>query len=229
MYFGISYIDTSYINKLAENMYKSVLNQQRSVQASIFSSFSSYNGGYNHYSPASVSAYSYSQTWDDILASLTKVTKSVQKTVSGAAKTAYGTVSNFGNSMVSKARSFLGYNEANGSYKLFTNGRTEAWCADFVSYIARQCGMKNFNFRSVQQIVDWGRNNNRFSSTPKVGDAIIFKGWDAKRGTYASHTGIVTKVANGRVYTIEGNTSDKVAERSYALNDSKITGYVTIA
>ena len=141
----------------------------------------------------------------------------------------YSSISNFGSSMISKAKSYLGYNEANGSYKLFTNGRVEAWCADFVSYCARQCGVKDFNFRSVQQILDWGRKNNRFSKTPKVGDAIIFKGWDAKRGGYASHTGIVSRVEGGKVYTVEGNTSDKVAERYYSLNDRTITGYVTIA
>ena len=133
-------------------------------------------------------------------------------------------ISNFGQSMVAKARTYLGYNEKNGSYKLFTQGRTEAWCADFVSYVARQCGKTGFNFPSVQGILDWGIRNSRFSKTPKVGDAIIFK------SAGASHTGIVTRVENGRVYTIEGNTSsNNVAECSYSLSDKKITGYVTIA
>ena len=93
------------------------------------------------------------------------------------------TISNFGRSIVDIAKSYIGYNEANGSYKLFTDGRTEAWCVDFVSYCARKCGVKGFNFRGVQGILDWGKRNNRFSRTPKVGDAIIFKGWDSKRGT----------------------------------------------
>lgn len=148
---------------------------------------------------------------------------SLVSTVSHGISSAVESISNFGQSMVAKARSFLGYNERNGSYKLFTQGRTEAWCADFVSYVARQCGKTGFNFPSVQGILNWGKRNNRFSTTAKVGDAIIFK------GAGASHTGIVTRVANGRVYTIEGNTSDKVAERSYSLSNRKITGFVTIA
>jgi hypothetical protein len=34
-----------------------------------------------------------------------------------------------------------------------------------------------------------------------------------------THVGIVDKIVNGRVYTIEGNTSNKVAQRSYAINN----------
>ncbi|MBO6158866.1 MAG: SH3 domain-containing protein, partial [Firmicutes bacterium] len=41
----------------------------------------------------------------------------------------------------------------------------------------------------------------------------------------SSHTGIVEKVDGSKVYTIEGNTSDQVARRSYALNNSRILGY----
>lgn len=40
-----------------------------------------------------------------------------------------------------------------------------------------------------------------------------------------SHTGIVEKVDGSKVYTIEGNTSDQVARRSYALGSSRIVGY----
>ncbi len=41
----------------------------------------------------------------------------------------------------------------------------------------------------------------------------------------STHTGIVEKVENGTVYTIEGNTSDQVARRSYSLSDGSILGY----
>ena len=40
-----------------------------------------------------------------------------------------------------------------------------------------------------------------------------------------SHTGLVEKVDGSKVYTIEGNTSDQVARRSYYLSDSYIVGY----
>lgn len=41
----------------------------------------------------------------------------------------------------------------------------------------------------------------------------------------STHTGIVEKVENGTVYTIEGNTSDQVARRIYSLSDGSILGY----
>lgn len=56
----------------------------------------------------------------------------------------------------------------------------------------------------------------RFFSEPQPGDQIFF-------GT--SHTGIVEKVENGVVYTIEGNTDNRVARRSYKLGYASISGY----
>lgn len=60
-----------------------------------------------------------------------------------------------------------------------------------------------------------------YTSNPKPGDQIFF-------GTSisdCSHTGIVERVDGSKVYTIEGNTSDQVARRTYALSNSKIVGY----
>ena len=60
-----------------------------------------------------------------------------------------------------------------------------------------------------------------FTSNPQVGDQIFF-------GTSIDnciHTGLVEKVDASKVYTIEGNTSNQCARRSYALNSAKIVGY----
>lgn len=61
-----------------------------------------------------------------------------------------------------------------------------------------------------------------YKSNPETGDQIFFgTGWD---NVY--HTGMVVKVENGIVTTIEGNTSnDMVEERQYPLNSPKIFGY----
>ena len=77
--------------------------------------------------------------------------------------------------------------------------------------------------------MNWGITNNKFSKQKdgngvKVGDIAIFK--DNGR----SHTGIVTKVdQNGIIHTIEGNTSNKVAERQYKPGDSHLTGFVKMS
>ena len=60
-----------------------------------------------------------------------------------------------------------------------------------------------------------------YRSGPEPGDQIFFgTDWD-----HVNHTGLVVAVKNGRVYTIEGNTSDMVAERNYALDGGGIFGY----
>lgn len=58
-------------------------------------------------------------------------------------------------------------------------------------------------------------------SDPQPGDQIFF----TYRPGEISHTGIVEKVEGGTVTTIEGNTSDMVARRSYPIGDSRIAGY----
>lgn len=56
---------------------------------------------------------------------------------------------------------------------------------------------------------------------PQPGDQIFFgSAWNN-----VWHTGLVVEVQASRVVTIEGNTSDQVARRSYSLNDSSIWGY----
>lgn len=64
------------------------------------------------------------------------------------------------------------------------------------------------------------RNAGRFDQTPKPGSQIFF----GKIGE-EEHTGIVERIENGKVYTIEGNASNMVKRCAYPLNSSKIVGY----
>lgn len=150
---------------------------------------------------------------------------------------------NLGSDIVANANKYLGYKEADGSYKLFTNGRTEAWCADFVTHVVKESAQANgkslpgFGSSSVEGLRQWGLQNNCYLETASVtnkadtiknkvkpGDAVIFK----ENGT--SHTGVVAQVnSDGSFKTIEGNTSDKVAYRNYSANDAKISGFVQVA
>ena len=60
---------------------------------------------------------------------------------------------------------------------------------------------------------------------PQAG-MIIFFDWayDGLDGG-GDHTGIVEKVEGGRVYTIEGNSSDACQENSYPIGYYEIKGY----
>lgn len=135
------------------------------------------------------------------------------------------------NQIVTEARKYLGYQEGAGNANRFSSyfGRPpEAWCADFVSFVATKAGYR-LNNPSAQRLLDdvrargtWkGRNN------PAAGDVVGFA-WDG-RGGWADHVGIVEKVfmQNGRKYiqTIEGNSSDAVRRRTYLANSEVIKGY----
>ena len=71
-----------------------------------------------------------------------------------------------------------------------------------------------------KQSAQYYKDNGAWYQTPEIGDQVFF---------YASgdinHTGIVIRVDGGTVITVEGNSSDMVAERCYSIGDSKIAGY----
>ena len=71
---------------------------------------------------------------------------------------------------------------------------------------------------SVQYYKQYGR---WYTSNPQPGDQIFFS---YTAGEY-SHTGLVESVSGGVVNTIEGNTSDQVGRRSYAIGSGTIAGY----
>lgn len=63
-------------------------------------------------------------------------------------------------------------------------------------------------------------------SEEPVPGMIIFFDWASNGLTGTSdHVGIVARVEDNRVYTIEGNTSDSCLERSYLVGHTEILGY----
>lgn len=151
---------------------------------------------------------------------------------------------NLGSNIVSTANKYIGYNEYDNSYKLFTNGRNEAWCADFVTYTVKEAYGKSgkkvpfwFGSPSVQTLMDNAKSNGAFLNTRlssnksslicgnvKPGDIVIFK-------NNRSHTGIVKEVyPDGSFKTIEGNTKgNDVAYRTYSANESTLSGFIQLA
>lgn len=112
------------------------------------------------------------------------------------------------------------------------NGHVE-WCACFVSWCADQSGyikagiIPKFSLCSAG--ASWFLKNGQWKDrnyTPTTGD-IIFFDWNSDGSI--EHVGIVEKVENGTVCTIEGNSSDSCRRRSYAIGDSDIYGYGTPA
>jgi hypothetical protein len=61
--------------------------------------------------------------------------------------------------------------------------------------------------------------------TPQVGDQIFFWPKDRSDPDAVQHTGLVETFDTKKVYTVEGNSSNKVQRKSYALTDPTIAGY----
>lgn len=135
--------------------------------------------------------------------------------------------------LISIAEEELGYVEGPNNdtkYGAWYNLNYEAWCAMFVSWCCYEAGISTKivpRYCGCTAGMAWFVNNNCFGArgeyTPKPGDIAFYR--DADQTTGSTHTGIVVKVDANRVYTIEGNTSDMVARRSYALTSSYIVGY----
>ena len=109
------------------------------------------------------------------------------------------------------------------------------WCAGFVSWCANECGYLDSGqipkFASCGTGVEWFKDHEQWfdgSETPSSG-MIIFFDWDDEEGQdgWSDHVGIVEKVENGYVHTVEGNSGDACRQRSYPIGHYEILGYGT--
>ena len=109
------------------------------------------------------------------------------------------------------------------------------WCACFVSWCAGQCGLLENGvipkFASCGAGVNWFQSRGQWldgSATPEPGMIIFFR-WYGSDSLIADHVGIVERVEDGRVYTIEGNSDNMVRQNSYPIGYGEIKGYGVVA
>lgn len=114
--------------------------------------------------------------------------------------------------------------------------QAQPWCAEYqfwklvkVLGITKALKIMGGGFYNCQSITRHAKANGTWHSTPKDGALIIFRN--------GSHVGDVQSFDFSKVYTNEGNTSSAagvvanggaVRNKSYAINDSAIDGYVWI-
>lgn len=138
------------------------------------------------------------------------------------------------------AESQLGYREGDNNFNKYAEivsplygwtPQNEPWCDTFVDAgFIESFGLELASELTYQPIgkgsaacrysAGFYSAHEAFYQTPEVGDQIFFY---YEGGI--NHTGIVTSVSGGIVYTIEGNTSDMVARRAYTVGSSTIAGY----
>ena len=107
------------------------------------------------------------------------------------------------------------------------------WCAIFVSWVAEQNGFVKAGIvpksASCDAMIAWFEARSQYQDSsyiPKTGDLVFFDWGD---GGICDHVGIVNKVENGKLYTIEGNCRNAVRQVSYSLPNECIIGYGTPA
>src|SRR4051794_43154 len=101
------------------------------------------------------------------------------------------------------------------------------WCAYFVSWAAREAGTplgeQGQGFGRVDDVWAWaqraGKAQPASAGPPQAGDLIV---WD-------EHIGIVESVLpDGRIQTVEGNSSDQVSRRVHDAAGDGAIGYVRL-
>lgn len=145
------------------------------------------------------------------------------------------------NELVNLALSQLGNKGGEKYWKWAGSSKRIAWCALFVSWCADKTCLRASGqipyFSFVGDGVHWFKTKGKWIKGSEVNSSnydelirpgmLIFFDWieDGKRDGHGDHVGIVTKVANGHFYTVEGNKDDKVAEGSYSVGSKNILGF----
>lgn len=147
-------------------------------------------------------------------------------------------------SLIEFARSQIGYKETpnnitkysdeiDKNYPDFYNYRKQGaeWCDIFVDYcflhefgedeaLRLLCQPKKSAGAGCKYSAQYFSKKNQFKDKPEPGDQIFF----FSNGEI-NHTGIVSKVDDKKVYTIEGNSGNAVKSHSYAFDNKRIAGY----
>lgn len=125
---------------------------------------------------------------------------------------------------VNKALSYKGQNYSHfiSAMSMYGAQKGDAWCAWFVSTISKESGLSNIipisgGAGSIPRIgvsIGAGTWYEGHNSVPRVGDIIVFT-WNGlgcypgQDRYFSDHVGIVYKVDNEYVYTVEGNATEK--------------------
>lgn len=154
--------------------------------------------------------------------------------------------------VVSLAKSWVGLNEADGSYKKIIDIYNQkqirfprgvkmqyrwSWCACFWSAIAIELGYTDIIPIEIScgYLIDEAKKmgcwEERDDYIPKPGDGILYD-WDdngvGDNTGWPDHVGVIVSVdeKTGVIEVIEGNKSDKVDHRYMKINGKYIRGYI---
>lgn len=150
------------------------------------------------------------------------------------------TVTEAKNKLVAWCNAQIGQTEGSNNWNKYASKWTEAggwnaqnqpWCDIFVDVGFIECfGLElasRLTFQpkgsfsaACRYSAQFYKNAGAWTQSPEAGDQIFLY---VDGGI--NHTGIVTAVADGCIYTVEGNSGDIVARRAYTLGSPNIAGY----
>ncbi len=147
------------------------------------------------------------------------------------------------NDLVNVALTQVGNDSGEAYCRWYGFNEEVGWCAIFVSWCGTEAGLVKKGlmpkFAWVPTGVYWFQSREQWypsDYTPKPGDIIFFDWYDFNldedgeeigQDGQADHVGIVEKVKNGLIYTVEGNTTELgiCAVKRYPIRYFEILGY----
>ena len=154
--------------------------------------------------------------------------------------------SSLGSRIAENAGHYVGKVNSNAEgNRLFSGGRSRAWCADFVTAITKQSLGEKFpsdfgtatrnghkiGSCSVYGLMYWAQDNDCYKTMPAKnrGDYIVLNVKPGDIMIEKAHTGIVTKVnSDGSFETVEGNYANKVSTVHHTANEAKVVGFISL-
>jgi hypothetical protein len=100
----------------------------------------------------------------------------------------------------------------------------QPWCAIFLAWLEHKIGYKAASDDAyTPTMATQFEQEGRWGSKPRVGAYVFFDWGGSKSRSNIDHVGLVVKVhRDGSITSIEGNSSDSVAQRRHSSN---IVGY----
>ena len=133
------------------------------------------------------------------------------------------------------ARNEIGYKEQGNNITKYGEwyGMQDAWCDMFIAWCANQAGVSENiipKHAYVPSTANWFSERNQYKNSkhwggnyiPKPGDIVLFD-WD--QTSISDHIGFVEKVEGNTLYTIEGNSNNMVARRTYSLDSKDLRAF----
>lgn len=105
------------------------------------------------------------------------------------------------------------------------SGASYPWCCVFIAWLFQLDQKLCLKTASCATLLDWFEKNKQIVKEPQPGDIVFFKYSTNKRRT--NHVGLVVEVlGNGKIKTIEGNTSGKSDDNGGCVMERVRTGNI---